>query len=147
MKKTVKPVCSLILACVLFFSAIIPAYAAVPNVPVVSPQYTVFTSANVIGNISDDLLLSATSTFSVDSSQVTRVTITTYVEKRTLLLFWNRVDIGQTNDEWVNTYYSSYNSSYHAFQLSDSGTYRVTSTFRAYNGSTLLETIERSVTL
>lgn len=56
----------------------------------------------------------------------TRVTITSYIEKRTLGLFWSKVDIGETNNEWVDTSSRYYNAFVHEFQLPSTGTYRAT---------------------
>jgi len=33
----------------------------------------------------------------------TGATVTSYIEKRTLGIFWTKVDIGQPNNEWVDT--------------------------------------------
>lgn len=62
----------------------------------------------------------------------TKAVITTYVEKRFLGLFWTRVDIGTTNDEWVDIVYEDYYTGSHSYQLSSSGTYRVTVQYVIY---------------
>lgn len=54
----------------------------------------------------------------------TKAVITMYIEKRTLGLFWTRVDIGEPDNQWVDTIKNySYNGS-RTYQLSSSGTYR-----------------------
>ena len=58
------------------------------------------------------------------SGKTTKVVITTYIEKKTLGLFWSRVENGQPNNQWVDTSYT--------FQLSSTGTYRVTVTYKVY---------------
>lgn len=53
-------------------------------------------------------------------------TVTSYIEKRTLGIFWSRVDIGMPNNEWVDTF-SHYTCAFgHEFYLEDTGTYRAT---------------------
>lgn len=147
MKRLLKKSTALLCACVLSLLCIFPVYAAQPEENIAVPATVAFALVEVSAQISDSLTLSTMSAFSVNNSNVTRVVITTYVEKRSLLLLWKRVDLGTTNDQWVDTYYNStYNSAGHSFQLSSSGTYRVTSVFQAYNGNTLLETLERTVT-
>lgn len=37
------------------------------------------------------------------SGVMKKVTVTTYLQKKTLGLFWTDVDIGTTNDQWVDT--------------------------------------------
>lgn len=62
----------------------------------------------------------------------TKAVITTYVEKRFLGIFWSRVDIGTTDDEWVDTIYQEDYTGSRTYQLSDSGTYRVTVQYKIY---------------
>lgn len=54
----------------------------------------------------------------------TKVTSTIYLQKKILGLFWTTVDIGTTNDQWVDssTRYEGY--FIHSFQLESTGTYR-----------------------
>ena len=56
----------------------------------------------------------------------TGATITSYIEKRTLGLFWAKVDIGQPNNEWVDVSTDYYDAFGHEFWLEDKGTYRAT---------------------
>lgn len=67
----------------------------------------------------------------------TSAEIHTYVERRTLGLFWVKVDNGQPNKTWVDTSTSlSYGKNY-SLTLTQTGTYRVTAeyTFYGSNGS------------
>lgn len=54
----------------------------------------------------------------------TRVMCKTYIEKKVLGLFWTRVDLGNTNDEWLDTSTELDDVFSHSVQLSSSGTYR-----------------------
>ena len=56
----------------------------------------------------------------------TGATITSYIEKRTLGLFWSRVDIGEPNNEWVDTSTDYVGAFGHEFWLDSKGTYRAT---------------------
>lgn len=51
--------------------------------------------------------------------------IKSYVQKKTLGLFWTRVDNGQANKEWVDTATGSIYSKSHTLQLKSKGTYRL----------------------
>lgn len=69
----------------------------------------------------------------VGSSQVTtKAVLTTYIEKKVLGLFWTRVDIGTTNDQWVDTIYDYRYTGTRTFQLPSSGEYRITVIFVIY---------------
>lgn len=54
----------------------------------------------------------------------TKVTITTYIQKKTLGLFWTKVDIGAENKEWIDTLTDVNGYISHKYQLSSTGTYR-----------------------
>ena len=56
----------------------------------------------------------------------TGATVTSYIEKRTLGLFWTKVDIGEPNNEWVDTSTDYSDAFGHEFWLEDKGTYRAT---------------------
>ena len=56
----------------------------------------------------------------------TGVTVTSYIEKRTLGLFWTKVDIGEPNNEWVDTSSDYVGCFIHEFWLENKGTYRAT---------------------
>ena len=66
------------------------------------------------------------------SGTTTKAIITTYIEKRTLGFFWTRVDIGTTDNEWIDTINSYNGSKKRTFQLSKNGTYRVNIKFKIY---------------
>lgn len=145
MKKYIKKVVSLLLACITLLSTIVPSYAAQVEDNSVSPAYAVPITASCDYSTSDDLTLYVSCTYAAGAdSGVTRVDITAYVEKRSLLVLWNRVDIGQPNDEWTSICYGLHNSAYFSAPLPSSGTYRVTCIFEVYQGTTLVETIEKT---
>lgn len=52
--------------------------------------------------------------------------VTSYIEKRTLGIFWTKVDIGQPNNEWVDISTEYLDAFVHEFWLEDKGTYRAT---------------------
>ena len=54
----------------------------------------------------------------------TRVMCKMYLEKKVLGLFWTRVDLGNTNDEWIDTSTELDDVFSHSVQLSSTGTYR-----------------------
>jgi hypothetical protein len=84
----------------------------------------------------------------VGSSQVTtKAVITTYIEKKVLGLFWSRVDIGTTDDQWVDTIYDYRYTGSRTYQLPSSGTYRVTVNFKIYGNGGAADNIENQQTV
>ena len=145
MKKTIRKAASLLLVCLTLLAAALPAHAAQPTEDPVMPAYAVVIDASCDYTITADSMLYVDCSYGAGAnSGVTRVDVTAYVEKRTLLLFWNKVDIGQPNNEWTDTCYGLYGSACFSTQLPASGTYRVTFIMEIYQGSTLVETIEQT---
>ena len=113
MKKQTRRAFTLLLTLIMLLSCILTAHAAQPESDNTSPMYAVPIFVDCIGNVSSDLTLSILCEYSASASAgVTRVDITAYVEKRTLLLKWERVDIDRPNDEWTTICYGVENDSY-----------------------------------
>ena len=93
--------------------------------------------------ISDSGKLTVTNQYYGFDGTTTKAVITTYIEKKTLGLFWTRVDIGQTDNQWVDTVYGYENSVSHSFQLESTGTYRVVTTFVIYGTGGTADEIEK----
>lgn len=74
----------------------------------------------------------------------TGATVTTKIEKRFLGLFWKKIDIGTTNNEWVDEFVGAYGGTTHTVQLPSSGKYRVTAEFDVY-GNNPTDHIEKTV--
>lgn len=147
MKKKLKKLFAMVLTGLVVLSAVTgPAYAAQPQ-PDVSPLYAVPISVDCGSSIDDDNVLYTTAAYDIGNAEYTRIKITIYVEKRSLLVLWNRVDIGQTNNQWVDYCYGWHNDVDHFAQMPSSGTYRVTTTFEVLNGSEVVETITKTTTV
>lgn len=145
MKTYIKKGAALLLACITILSAVVPSYAAQPEEDSVSPAYAVVIDTSCDYTISPDSTLYVTCTYGAGAnSGVTRVDITAYVEKRSLLVLWDRVDINRPNDEWTCICYGLSNDATFSAPLPSSGTYRVTYIMEVYKGTTLVETIEKT---
>ena len=110
-------------------------------VPFYNNVYDVYSNAT----ISNSGTLTVTNQFSGKSTITTKAVITTYVDKKVLGLFWTRVDIGQTNDEWVDTIYNYTYTGSHSVQLSSTGTYRVTVEYVIYGSGGAADTITKEI--
>ena len=143
-KHTLKNLLSLILANVLLLLIVfVPAKAAVQDE--IAPCYNNVVSASSVASVSSTGVLKVTNSYNGDSSVTSKAVITTYIEKRTLGIFWSRVDIGQTNDEWVDTIYNYKYSGSHSVQLPSTGTYRVTVEYVIYGSGGAADTITKEI--
>ena len=88
----------------------------------------------------------ATNRYTADANVFSKAIITTYVEKKVLGLFWSRVDIGQNDNKWIDVIYDNVYTGTHSVQLSDKGTYRVTSEFVVYGSGGPADTVTETAT-
>ncbi len=140
-KITIRKVTCLILVCSMFISSFSLSVCAGG----ISPRY------NNVHYATSDMLISSsgqaeiTNSFSGDPSVFTKAIITTYIEKRILGIFWTKVDIGQTNDEWIDTIYTNVYSGTHSVQLPSTGTYRATVEYVIYGSGGSADTITKEI--
>ncbi|MBR3993794.1 MAG: hypothetical protein IKI97_00765 [Clostridia bacterium] len=136
-----KRILSFAVACVL----IITTGTFMVNAQEITPRYNNVESTSSSAAVSSSGVITVTNNYTANSSVFTKAVITTCIEKRTLGLFWSKVDIGQTNDEWVVT---SYNNSYlgsHSHQLTKTGTYRATVEYVFYGSGGSADNITKEV--
>lgn len=134
-----------VLSFVVAFILIITTGTFMVNAQEISPRYNNVESAISYANISSSGLMTITNKYSANSTILSQAVITTYIERKTLGLFWSRVDIGQTNDEWVDTLYTNVYSGTHSYQLTKTGTYRATVEYVFYGSGGSADTITREV--
>lgn len=113
----------------------------------ITPLYNNVNTATANASITDNGKLTINYTYAGFSGVTTKAVITTYIEKKVLGLFWTRVDIGTTNDEWIDTIYNYRHTGSRTFQLSSSGTYRVTVTFVIFGSGGKADEIEKQKTI
>lgn len=147
MKKEGKKWWALLLACWMVVGATVPAYAAQSGGETAQPMLTEPARTKLYCTASPSCVLTVKNEYTALDDAVTRVVITTYVEKRKALVAWERVDIGQENNKWIDVIYGDGGSKSHSVQLPASGTYRVTATFDIYAGSSLLDTVTKTNTV
>ncbi|MBR4636366.1 MAG: hypothetical protein IKO51_08400 [Clostridia bacterium] len=86
-------------------------------------QATLNCSVSSSGQLSADLLVTGI------KGKTTRIEVELYVEKRFLLVFWSRVDIGCPNNVWTDAVNAVNYSHTFSTSLSSTGTYRTTVTY------------------
>lgn len=128
------------------FVMAISTFSAFAAAQMVEPYFNNTMDASNTVSISSSGKLTIKNNFLAYDNYFSKAIITTYVEKRVLGLFWSRVDIGQTNDKWIDVIYECLYTGFHYFQLSDKGTYRVTTEFVVYGSGGPADTITRTAT-
>lgn len=143
-KLALKKLLSLILVNVLLLLiSSIPVKAAMKEE--IAPCYNNVISADTLVSISSSGIIKVTNSYTGANSVTSKAVITTYIEKKILGIFWSRVDIGQTNDEWVDTIYNYKYSGSHSVQLPSTGTYRVNVEYVIYGSGGSADTITRQI--
>lgn len=115
---------SCILICLLLFSSTIVVYATD-----VMPCYDNILYAETKAYLSDEGVLTIYNEYSAANDAIAEASITTYIEKRFLGIFWARVDIGVDGNAWTDTSTTSDYWNEYSFQLSSTGKYRITTEY------------------
>ena len=130
MKKQFKMVVTLLLTVCLIAVPLIPASAATPEE--ISPCFNNTSLGTIRANISTSGLMTISYLLTGYQDVTTKIVVTTYIEKKTLGLFWTRVDNGQPNKQWVDTIYDFWYGGSRTYQLSSKGTYRTIAVYKVY---------------
>lgn len=140
MTKRLTGIISALLIMCLFVVPLSPVSAATEEG--VMPRYNNVNLATGTISINDSGKLTITYKYTGSPSITTKAVITTYIEKKFLGLFWRRVDIGTTDDQWVDTINNYMYNGSRTYQLSSSGTYRVTIIYKIYGSGGAADEIE-----
>lgn len=98
----------------------------------IMPYYNNVITADSVATISSTGRLTVRNSYDGEKGVTTKAVITTCVEKKVLGLFWTKVDIGTTDNNWVDTIYGHVYTGSHSVQLSSEGTYRITVNYVIY---------------
>lgn len=119
-----KKLLSLLLCGLMLFASVLPVYAANggndPIVPYMNNanryQHTFAVSSSGEAMVKVDYV--------GKESAFTSITVETYIQKKTLGLFWTKVDNGEANNTWVDTSTALSGTFTHSLQLENTGEYR-----------------------
>lgn len=132
MVRKLKGIFAILLALCLTVIPVFSVSAATTPNDEIMPLYNNTMSARIYANVSNSGTLTISYVYDGFKNKTTKVVITTYIEKKTLGLFWTRVDNGQPDDQWVDTIYDyEYNGS-RRFNLPSTGKYRIKVTYKVY---------------
>lgn len=140
MTKRLTSIISALLILCLFMVPLSPVSAATEEG--IMPRYNNVSTVTGAMSINDSGKMTITYRYTGSSSITTKAVITTYIEKKFLGLFWKRVDIGTTDDQWVDTINDYKYAGSRTYQLSSSGTYRVTIIYKIYGSGGSADEIE-----
>ncbi len=107
----------------------------------IAPRYNNVLNANVSTTVNDSGKMTINYYYSGISGTTSQAVITTYIEKQFLFIFWTRVDIGNTNNEWSQTVNNYKYSGSRTFSLPSTGTYRTTVIYEVYGSGGSADTI------
>ncbi len=124
----------------------IVAIAAVVDDNEIVPYYNNVVTVTTTVSISSSGVITIKNSYTGKSGSISRAVIKTYIEKKTLGLFWTRVDIGTTNDEWTFTSTNNSDKKTYTYQLSSTGTYRVTAEYTISGSGGSADEITKQVT-
>ena len=142
MKEQIKKILVALLVLCLSIVPVFSVSAAAATQEEVMPLYNNTASVTTAMNINSSGKMTISYQYSGYPSTTTKAVITTYIEKKTLGLFWSRVDIGTTDDQWVDTINDYRYTGSRTYQLSSSGTYRVTVVYKIYGSGGAADEIE-----
>lgn len=111
-----------------------------PIVICANTQNTISSVTSTV-NINSDGELSIIYRNIANSSKVQKVTVTTYIEKKHLGIFWQRIDIGTINNEWIDTIHDCLYIGSRSYLLPEPGVYRTTVSYKFYDSNSLISTI------
>lgn len=108
----------------------------------VTPRWTNCDQYSFTFSITDDGVAHVDVDYTGDGNNFASARLTVKLQKRFLLVFWNTVDIGYPNNEWVETSTELLDTFYNGFQLSDKGTYRAVLTLEITGKDGSVDVIE-----
>ena len=118
---------------------------AVDEESVITPRFTNTNQCSFTFQVLEPGEAHVAVTYNAKRDVFTEAKLTVKIQKRFLLLFWNTVDIGEPNNEWV-TYSSEVNGNfYNYFPVDGTGTYRAVFTLEISGTSGETDIIEDTI--
>ncbi len=143
MKKSLKSAALLTLALLMLATGVYVPFRTAEA----AMMYNNTLSTSVYCSVDSAGTLSAVLNVTGKKGTTTRIETELYVEKKTLGVFWTRVDIGYTNNLWIDsTTNYKYNNTF-STSLDSTGTYRVTVKFTVYGTGGIPDEITQTKTI
>lgn len=90
----------------------------------ITPYYSNLNSATVSYTITETGLAAVNISYYGKPGITTQVKSEIYLQKKVMGLFWQKVNIGTTDNVWTDSSTDCNGNFFHSFQLSETGTYR-----------------------
>lgn len=132
MKRQLKRLLVAVLTVCLVVVPLYPVSAAVIEQEEIMPLFNNTATATISMGIDDNGKMTINYHYTGFSGITTHAVVTSYIEKRTLGVFWTRVENGQTDNQWVDTLNGYSATGTRTCNLSQTGTYRVTAIYKVY---------------
>ena len=126
MRKIIKKISAIIIAVFLIVSYNVITGHATDVQPMAMPvNFVNIYNSSLTFYISDGSIATLMYTVSglADSG---KIIVKTYIERKTLGVFWSKIDLGNGSTEWTDSSMSIYTSKTHSVKVSKNGTYRAT---------------------
>lgn len=146
MKRQLKRLLVAVLTVCLVVVPLCHVSAAIAQQEEIMPLFNNVSSASVNISINDSGKLTITYQYTGSPEVTSHAVITSYIEKRTLGVFWTRVENGQTDNQWVDTIEGHSATGTRTCNLSETGTYRVTAIYKVYGSGGSADEIECQAT-
>lgn len=127
-KRTIAIILTLWIYAIPFFS--FSVFAATPGE--IAPCFNNTLSTTTAMDINGSGKMTISYEYTGYPSITTQAVITTYIEKKGSGINWFRVDIGTTDNQWVDTINKHSFEGTRTYQVSSPGTYRVTVVYKIY---------------
>ena len=111
----------------------------------VTPRWTNCNQYTFAFSITDDGIAHVNIDYTGDGNNFAEARSTVKIQKRFLLAFWSTVDIGYTDNEWVESSTEIIDVFYNSFALSDTGTYRAVLTLEITGKNGSVDVIEDKI--
>ena len=144
MSKIFKSFLTLLVATAILISGVVQI-SADNNSSDITPRWSVAESKNTIFKISSSGIATVSVGYVADSSTFQKATVTVKIEKRFLLVFWNVVDIGYTNNQWVASSTNPNGVLSNTFTVNGKGTYRAKITLEIIGNNGQKDVIEETL--
>lgn len=139
MKKTL---CLILSIVTILGSLYIPILASDSSDLGISPRLNNTLSCDLSFSVDSNGLANSTIYFLGYNGVTTHAEISTKIQKRSFLFFWNDVDIGYPDNTYTTTIYGRTGADQFEFQLSSKGTYRSKTTVTVYGSGGSADVIE-----
>ncbi|MBE6619764.1 MAG: hypothetical protein E7625_00160 [Ruminococcaceae bacterium] len=144
MKTNKKTFLTLLMATLILWTMCVSVYASDTGTGI-SPRLDNCHDASMVFSVLDPGVAHFAVDYNGNAATFTQAKLTVTFQKKFLGLFWRKVDIGTTNNEWVGYCTDLRGSFYDTVTMDGTGTYRANFTLEIYGTSGTTDVIEKTI--